>query len=60
MATRDDDNAPQTYFEYARRFPEPGGTKPGDAWPRLPSENPWATELPAEPTVNREEDKSHG
>jgi hypothetical protein len=54
--TPDDDGPAKTYFEHARRFPQPGGARPGDAYPKLPSENPWATDLPAEPTIDRSED----
>ena len=56
--TPDDDGPAKTYFEHARRFPEPGGAKPGDAYPKLPADNPWASD-PAgpEPLIDRSEDQ---
>jgi hypothetical protein len=52
-----DDDTPKTNWERARRStsdPKPGGT-----WPRLPKDNPWATNLPDEPLVDRREDADH-
>jgi hypothetical protein len=48
--------APRSYFEHSRAFAEPGGARAGDDYPRLPADNPWASELPPEPTIDRSED----
>jgi hypothetical protein len=53
----DNDQPARTYFQWARRFPEPSGAKPGDAYPKLPSTNPWAVDpVPPEPSIDRSED----
>jgi hypothetical protein len=52
-----DDAPAKTYFEHAWKFPEPSGAKPGDAYPKLPSTNPWARDpVPDEPSIDRRED----
>jgi hypothetical protein len=63
FAAQPGDREPISLFELERRrrHLEPGEGTISDNFPKLPATSPWSSDpVGDEPTINREEDRSHG